>query len=335
MKVLVTGGTGYLGQNICLALSDCGHEAVIIDPSPLSNKLKIPGCYYYKASITDRFAIERILQEHKDIECVIHCVTMGTVEQSVTDPYVYYNMNVMRSIELFYILKEYNIKKIIFSSSALVYDTVPGFMVTERSPIKPRNPFGRGKYMTEMILKDFCNAYGIKCISMRYFNPVGVDPKGRCLLLKRNSTTSNLLARLLSILYYEEKSFVISGTDWETRDGTCIRDYVHAWDVAMANVKTVENFESAFEKAGEEYSNYLSMNIGSGVDVTVREFIMAFENVTGEKIRTIAGQRRQGDVAGSYANISLAKRAIDWEPKLTIEDAILDMINYEEKVDLL
>jgi UDP-glucose 4-epimerase len=208
-------------------------------------------------------------------------------------------------------------------------------MVTERSPIKPRNPFGRGKYMTEMILKDFCNAYGIKCISMRYFNPVGVDPKGRCLLLKRNSMTSNLLARLLSILYYEEKSFVISGTDWETRDGTCIRDYVHAWDVAMANVKTVENFDSAFEKAGEEYSNYLSMNIGSGVDVTVREFIMAFENVTGEKIRTIAGQRRQGDVAGSYANISLAKRAIDWEPKLTIEDAILDMINYEEKVDLL
>lgn len=332
MKVLIAGGTGYLGQNICLALSDCGHEAVVIDPSPLSDKLNIPNCYFYRVSITDRFSIERILQEHPNIECVIHCVTMGTVEQSVSNPYDYYNMNVIKSMELFYILKEHNIKKIIFSSSALIYDVAPGFMVTERSPIKPRSPFGRGKYISEMIIKDFCNAYGLKCISLRYFNPIGVDPKARCLLLRRNNASTSIISKLLAILNYEEKSFVISGTDWETRDGTCIRDYIHAWDVAMANVKAVENFDESFEKAGREYSNYLSLNIGSGVDVTVREFIMAFENVTGEKINTVDGPRRQGDITGSYANINLAKRTIGWTPQLSIEDAILDMINYEEKI---
>jgi UDP-glucose 4-epimerase len=231
-------------------------------------------------------------------------------------------------MELFYILKEHNIKNIIFASSALVYDVASGFMVTERSPIKPRNPFGRGKYMTEMILRDFCNAYDMRCITLRYFNPVGIDPLKRCVILKKSHNPSSILSRLLAVLNYEEKSFMISGTDWDTRDGTCIRDYVHVSDVAMANVKAVENFDTAFEKAGDDYTNYISLNIGSGVDVTVREFIMAFENVTGEKINITTGPRRKGDVTGSYANISLAKRAIDWAPEHTIEDAIMDILSF-------
>ncbi len=134
----------------------------------------------------------------------------------------------------------------------------------------------------------------------------------------------------------QETSFTISGNDWLTRDSTCIRDYIHIYDVAQANLKAIENFDYAFtQKNSHTDLNFIALNIGSGVDVTVREFIYAFENVTGEKIHINYGPRRPGDIGGSYANINLAKRAIHWEPKLSVEEAILDYINWEEKKEKL
>ena len=208
----------------------------------------------------------------------------------------------------------------------MLYDSVPGFLVTERSPIKPRSPFGRSKYITEMILRDFCDAYDMQVIALRYFNPIGADYKGRVEL--PHKAGSNILEKLVKILNYEERIFTLYGTDWETRDGTCIRDFIHVSDLANANALAALHFDEAFANAGKQYSNYLSLNIGSGNDVTVKEFIIAFENVTGEKIPTVAGPRRKGDIAGSYANLSLAKRAIGWEPQFRVEDAIIDVLNY-------
>ena len=167
-----------------------------------------------------------------------------------------------------------------------------------------------------------------KCITLRYFNPIGADPQTRKEL--PHKAGSNILEKLVKILKYEERQFVISGDDWDTRDGTCIRDYIHVRDLAMANCKAVLNFDKAFERAGKDYTNYLSLNIGSGVDVTVKEFIIAFENVTQEKINTVMGKRREGDIGGSYANIQLAKRTIDWKPEYSIEDAIFDVLKYYE-----
>ena len=324
MKVLLTG-CGFIGRNIAYALSDNNIEAVILDNAGDIDKYSLPGCYFYKCDITDEEAVNNILDKHRDIDIVIHSAMISAVAQSVTHPIEFYSQNVVGSLAFVRLLKDRGIKKIIFASSASVYDDVPGFLVTERSPLKPRSPFGRSKYMFEMMMKDICNAYDMKCISLRYFNPIGVDHffKNREHTLPVR-TGSNLLEILVKIYENAQGSFVINGDDWLTRDGTCIRDYIHITDLAMANVKAVVNFDSAFEKAGSEYTNYLSLNVGSGVDVTVREFLIAFENITGEKINTVIGPRRVGDIGGSYANIELAKKTIDWAPQFRVEDAIID-----------
>lgn len=327
MKVLITGGAGYLGRVITYAFSDKGHNAVIIDKADITDELDIPGCYFYHGDIADKKMLEKIFSEHGDIELVIHCAERGSVFDSVYNPYEYYSVNVVQTMELFKNLRDLGLRKIIFASSAAVYDNVPGYMVTEQSPIKPRSPFGRSKYITEMVLKDFCDAYGMKCITLRYFNPIGVDPQGRC---GKNFASGNILTGLVNVISGRESCFIISGDDWGTRDGTCIRDYIHIWDVAMANVLAAENFDASFTRAGSEFSDYLSLNIGSGIDVTVREFISAFENVTGEKIPVKIGPRRKGDISGSYANIQRAKRAIGWEPAFVVENAILDYLNWLE-----
>lgn len=326
MKVLLTGGTGYLGRNICYALSDNNIEAVVVDSSAGTEEFSLPGCSFYRADITDTKAMTEILDQHPDIEMVVNNAMISAVANSVEHPYDFYLQNVAKSMEFFHMLKNRGIKKIIYASTASVYDDVRGYMVTERSPLKPRSPFGRSKYIMEMILKDFCNAYGMECITLRYFNPIGAAAEEKPTLPYKAG--SNLLERLVKLVLSGGKTFTIYGDDWDTRDGTCIRDYIHVSDLAMANVKAIQNFEDSFKRAGSEYSNYLSLNIGSGVDVTVREFLIAFENCTGERINTVVGERRKGDIGGSYANIGLAKRTIEWAPKYTIEDAIFDVLKY-------
>ena len=325
MKVLITGGAGYLGSVITYAFSDRGHNVVIIDRADVTDKLDIPGCYFYHGDIADINLLEKVFTEHDDIELVIHCAELASVLHSVYRPYEYYSTNVVLTMELFKNLCDLGLRKIIFASSAAVYDNVPGYMVTGQSPIKPRSPFGRSKYITEMILRDFCDAYDMKCIALRYFNPIGADPQGRS---GKSHSQTNIISSLVNVMTGKESSFTIWGDDWGTRDGTCVRDYIHIWDVAMANVLAAENFDSSFKHAGEEFSDYLSLNIGSGIDVTVKEFISAFENVTGEKIPIKIGARRKGDISGSYANIQRAKRSIGWEPGFVVENAIIDYLNW-------
>ena len=327
MKVLITGGCGYIGKTICHAFADAGHTCVVIDKA-VDAKCDIPNTFFYRGDIVDFDCLRQVLSDHPDIGVAIHCAELSSVAMSVENPYEYYSINVVKTMEFYKNLNTLGLKKIIFSSSAAVYDNVPGYMVTERSPIKPRSPFGRTKYITEMILKDFCSAYGMQCITLRYFNPIGADPQTRCGLAR---SSANIISRLIRILNCEDSTFVISGGNWDTRDGTCVRDYIHVWDVALANVKAATEFDSAFERAGEEYTNYLSINIGSGVDVTVKEFIMAFENVTGEKISTRIGERRRGDISGAYASIKLADKTLGWKPKFALEDAIIDAIKWDEK----
>ena len=327
MKVLITGGCGYLGKTICYAFADAGCECVVIDKAVDAN-CDIPNTYFYRGDIVDFDCLRQVMSDHRDIEVAIHCAELSSVALSVENPYEYYSINVVKTMEFYKNLHQLGLNKVIFSSSAAVYDNVPGYMVTERSPIKPRSPFGRTKYITEMILKDFCDAYDMKCITLRYFNPIGADPQSRCGLTR---SSANIISRLIRVLNRKDNVFMISGGDWDTRDGTCVRDYIHVWDVAQANVKAAMEFDKAFERAGEMFTDYLSLNIGSGVDVTVKEFVMAFENVTGEKIPTRIGSRRRGDISGSYANIKLAEKALGWKPQFALEDAIYDAIKWDER----
>ena len=332
MKVLVTGGAGYLGSVICSAFIDEGVTPVILDSLITGRADFVRDKIFYRGDIGDRELLNKIIYEHPGMEFIVHCAERAAVEQSVASPYDFYVANVVKCMEMFKTIYDLGIGKVIYSSSGSLYEDVPGFMVTEASPVNPRSPYAKTKHIMEMILRDFCNAYGMKCITLRYFNPIGADPGLRTGMQPKNPYS--LVKNLLSVINGDEKSFAIHGVDWNTRDGTCIRDYVHVWDVARAHLLALLSFEEAFEKADDNCKYFLPINIGSGVGVTVKEFIFAFENVTREIINVTAGAKRPGDVAGAYASIKRAKALIGWAPELRLEDGIMDAVRWEEKLNL-
>ena len=331
MKILVTGGAGYIGSTIASALEESGHTPIILDSLITGKKAFTRGRAFYQGDIADSQLVEKVFSEHPDIFATIHCAALIIVPESTEKPYEYYRENVGKSLELFRTLKDLGYKRLVFSSSASIYDVVPGFMVTEDAPLKPISPYARTKYMMEMILRDFCTAYGMHGIALRYFNPIGADPKMRSGLHVEGAT--HALGRLVDVQLGKLEKFTITGTDYPTRDGTGIRDYIHVWDLARAHVKAVEGFEQAFQQAGNPADNYLAINLGTGRGVTVRELVTAFEKVTGQPLNKADGPARPGDVAGSFCNADTAKRLLGWQAELSIEQGISDALKWGEMRD--
>ena len=331
MKFLITGGAGYIGSTISSALIDAGHTPVILDSLVTGRIEFIKDRIFYRGDIADEALLRRIFKEHPDIQCTVHCAALIIVPESTEKPYEYYRENVAKSLELFRVLSELGYGKVVFSSSASVYATVPGYMVVEDSPLNPLSPYARTKYMMEMILRDFCQAYNMKGIALRYFNPIGADPQMRTGLQVKNP--SLVVGKLVQTALGEIPQFKITGTDYPTRDGTGIRDYIHVWDLAQAHVKAVTGFDQAFERAGNPGDNYLVINLGTGNGVTVRELVTAFEKVYGQEINKADAPRRPGDVAGAYANANRAKELLDWETKKSIEQCIADALKWGELRD--
>jgi len=326
MKILITGGAGYIGSTIASALEDSGHTPVILD-SLVTGRIEFTrGRAFYQGDIADRALVRQVFSDHPDIFAVIHCAALIVVPESTAKPYEYYRENVGKSLELFNTLKEVGSKRLVFSSSASIYDVVPGFMVTEAAPLNPTSPYARTKFMMEMILRDFCAAYGSRGIALRYFNPIGADPQMRSGL--QLETPSHALGRLVDVQLGRISEFTITGTDYPTRDGTGIRDYIHVWDLARAHVRAVEGFDAAFEKAGSPADNYLVINLGTGLGVTVRELVTAFEKVTGQPIHRSDGPRRPGDTAGSFCSADTAKKLLNWQAELSIEQGISDALHW-------
>ena len=185
--------------------------------------------------------------------------------------------------------------------------------------------------MMEMVLKDFCEAYNTRGIALRYFNPIGADPHLRSGL--QQDEPSHALGRLLEVYMGRLDAFTITGTNYETRDGTGIRDYIHVWDLARAHVSAVEDFENVFSRAGNPESNYLVINLGTGRGVTVRELVSAFENVVGEEINKKEGPPRPGDTAGTYCSGETAAELLGWKAELPIGQAIEDALRWREVRD--
>jgi len=328
MKYLITGGAGYIGSTICSALEDTGHTPIILDSLITGREEFTRGRIFYKADIADNAAVETVFREHPDIQATVHCAALIVVPESVTQPYDYYSDNVAKSLELFRTLNCLNHKRVVFSSSAAIYDVVPGFMVTEESPLNPSSPYARTKFMMEMILKDFCSAYGMKGIALRYFNPIGADPKMRSGIHVKEPT--HVVGKLVDTAQGKLKEFQLTGTDYPTRDGTGIRDYIHVWDLARAHVNAVTEFNQVFERAGNPADGYLVINLGTGHGVTVRELVTAFEKVYGKPVNQRDMPPRPGDIAGSYANADTAKRLLDWQAELSIEQGIADALKWGE-----
>ncbi|MCD6576613.1 MAG: UDP-glucose 4-epimerase GalE [Anaerolineaceae bacterium] len=331
MKILVTGGAGYIGSTICSALIDAGHTPVILD-SLITGRIEFTkDRIFYKGDIADSALVNRIFTEHPNIFATIHCAALIIVPESTVKPFEYYHENVGKSLELFHTLDKAGCKRLVISSSASIYDVVPGFMVTESAPLKPSSPYARTKYIMEMILRDYCAAYSMHGIALRYFNPIGADPEMRTGLQIANP--SHAIGQLVDVQLGKLPQFTITGTDYDTRDGTGIRDYIHVWDLAQAHVRAVENFDTAFKNAGNPEDNYLVINLGTGRGVTVRELVTAFEAVVGKKINKADGPRRPGDTAGSFCNADTAKILLGWEAKLSIEDGISDALKWGAKRD--
>jgi UDP-glucose 4-epimerase len=331
MKYLITGGAGYIGSTICSALEDHGHTPVVMD-SLVTGRIEFTrGRIFYQADIADQVALEQVFKDHPDIQGTIHCAALIVVPDSVARPYEYYYENVVKSMMLFHRLAQLGYPRVVFSSSASIYDLVPGFMVTEHSPLKPQSPYARTKYMMEMVLQDFCRAYGLQGIALRYFNPIGADPQMRSGIHVQNP--SHVLGKLVSVAIGKEPVFEITGVHWPTRDGTGIRDYIHVWDLALAHVCAVEQFDSIFSRSEAPNSSYLVINLGTGRGVTVREIVDAFERVWGQKINQREMPPRPGDVAGAYANADTARRLLGWEAVLPVEQGIRDALQWGKMRD--
>ena len=329
MKILITGGAGYIGSTIASALEDAGHTPVILDSLITGRAEFTRGRAFYQGDIADEALLRRIFSEHPDIYATIHCAALIVVPDSTARPYEYYTENVSKSLVLFKTLRDLGCPRVVFSSSASLYDLVPGFMVTEDAPLKPGSPYARTKYMMEMILRDFCAAYGMQGIALRYFNPIGADPQLRSGLPLKDP--SLVVGRMVMVAQGLLPEFLITGTDYPTRDGTGVRDYIHVWDLAQAHVAAVLDFDGAFARAGNPPDNYLVINLGTGKGVTVREILTAFEKVYGQQINKREAPRRPGDAAGAYANADTAKRLLGWETHLSIEDGIRDALRWGDK----
>ena len=328
MEVLITGGAGYIGSTICSALKDHGHTPIILDSLVTGREEFTHGYIFYKADIADRAAVAQVFSEHPEIAATIHCAALIVVPESVTKPYEYYHENVVKSMQFFYQLAELGYPNVVFSSSAAIYDVVPGFMVTEESPLKPTSPYSRTKYMMEMVLQDFAHAYNLQAIALRYFNPIGADPQMRSGL--HIQKPSHILGKLVDVAMGELPEFNITGINWPTRDGTGIRDYIHVWDLALAHVKAVEKFDAVIQTVADPATPYAVINLGTGQGVTVRELVDAFETVIGREINKVEKPPRPGDVAGAYANADKAKVLLDWSAELPIEKGIADALKWGE-----
>ena len=333
MKVLITGGAGYIGSTIASVLLDNGHTPVILDSLVTGRREFTKDRIFYEADISDRAMLRRVFSDHPDIEGTIHCAALIVVPESVSRPYDYYRENVVKSMEFFKALADLGHPKVVFSSSAAVYDVVPGFMVTEDSPLRPLSPYSRTKFMMEMVLKDFCAAYGLEGIALRYFNPIGSDPQMRTGLHIKHP--SHLIGKLVEVSMGREPMFNLTGIDWPTRDGSGIRDYLHVWDLALAHLKAMENFDKAIAEGSEDEVNYSVINLGTGNGVTVKEFLVAFENVVGKQIPVSIQPPRPGDIAGAYANADKAKRLLGWKAKKSIEEGIADALKWGKVRDTI
>lgn len=317
MKVLVTGGAGYIGSTTAKALEDAGHVPVILDSLLTGPRAFVRDRIFYEGDVADRELLRRVVADHPDLDCTIHMAARIVVPESVAEPYAYYRDNVAKSLELFDELETLGKPRVVFSSSASLYATVEGFEVTEESPLAPGSPYARTKLMMEQVLADIAAAGDLRAVILRYFNPIGSDPDLQSGVYAKEP--SHVLGQLTMAALGQRDAFTITGTDLPTRDGTGIRDYVHVWDLALAHVAAVEQFDRALDSARGPST---VLNLGTGQGVTVRELLATFESVFGRPVPTREAPPRPGDVVGAYANVDRARDVLGWSSRLSVADGI-------------
>ncbi len=324
MRILVTGGAGYIGSHTCVELLNAGHETVIVDNLSNSSELaverieKITGktTKFYKTDLLDKEGLNKIFDNEK-VDAVIHFAGLKAVGESVRKPLEYYHNNITGTLNLCEVMREHNVKNIIFSSSSTVYGNPAVIPVTEETPKgECTNPYGWTKSMLEQILTDLHTAdQEWNVVLLRYFNPIGAhesgligeDPKG---------IPNNLVPYIAQVAVGKLEKIKVFGDDYDTPDGTGVRDYIHVVDLAKGHVKALKKFN---EKA--EVSIY---NLGTGNGYSVKEVIAAFSKACGKDVPYEIVGRRSGDIAANYANAEKAYKELGWKAEKTIDDMCAD-----------
>ncbi|GAA1216460.1 UDP-glucose 4-epimerase GalE [Kitasatospora nipponensis] len=323
MKVLISGGAGFIGSTIGSACLEAGITPVVLDSLVTGRREFAEGRAFYEGDIADGELVDRIFAEHPEIEAVVHCAALIVVPDSVDNPVGYYQANVAKSLDFVGHLLRNGCQKMIFSSSGSIYLPGEDFSVDEESGLAPQSPYARTKAVCEGMFADIAATRPIRILSLRYFNPIGADPELRTGLQQRRP--SHALGKLIEA-HEDGVPFRVTGTDWPTRDGSGIRDYVHVWDLAAAHVAALQRFDRAME--GGARSSVI--NLGTGTGTTVNELIAAFNSVVTPPVEVVEAASRPGDVAGAYTRSDRAKRLLDWEPRLTLVDGIRDSLRWAE-----
>jgi UDP-arabinose 4-epimerase len=303
-KILVTGGAGYIGSHTCKALAQAGYLPIAYDNLVHGHEWVVKWGPFEAGDILDRIRLNEVLSQYHP-EAVIHFAAYAYVGESMQDPDKYYRNNVVGSLTLLEAMCDHNIKKIVFSSTCATYGIPKDLPIREDHPQEPVSPYGSSKVMIERILKDFDLAYGIRYISLRYFNAAGADPDGQ--IGEDHNPETHLIPLVLEVAAGKRSHVTIFGTDYETPDGTCIRDYIHVTDLSEAHVLAT--------KALDEGVDSNAYNLGNGKGFSVREVIKAASVITGRDISHKNGLRRPGDPSRLIGDPTKAIRELPWKPR--------------------
>lgn len=330
-KILVTGGAGYIGSHTVLELLNAGYEVVVVDNLYNSSKKSLEivkretkkEIKFYQADVRDKEKLEEIFKNEKNIFAVIHFAGLKAVGESCEIPLAYYDNNISGTICLCEIMGKYNCKNIIFSSSATVYGDPKEVPITENFDLSVTNPYGRTKLMLEEILRDVHNAdNNWNVVLLRYFNPIGAHICGD-MGEDPNGIPNNLLPYITQVAVGKLKQVSVFGNDYDTKDGTGVRDYIHVVDLAKGHVKAIKKLE--------KNSGVSVYNLGTGKGYSVLEVIKNMEKAVGKKIPYIITERRKGDIAECYADSSKAEKELNWKAKLDISRMCEDSWRWQKK----
>ena len=301
--ILVTGGAGYIGSHVVKELLYQGHKPIVYDNLQTGHRKAVKDTIFIEGDLTDSEKLRQTLHSYS-IDSVMHFAADSLVGESVKEPLKYFNNNIKNSIQLLEILQEYGIKKLVFSSSAAVYGEPKRIPISEDHPCAPTNPYGETKWIFEKVLQSFYETGKLNYISLRYFNAAGADPEGK--LGEDHSPETHLIPIGLNAALNGD-SIPIFGTDYETPDGTCIRDYIHVTDLAQAHILALEKLEE-----GGISGVY---NLGNGNGYSVREVIETIRKITGKKIVSVESPRRPGDPARLVASSEKIGEELGWVPR--------------------
>ncbi len=313
-NVLVTGGAGYIGSHVCKLLSQRGYQPIVLDNLVAGYKEFVQWGPFIEADIADEKTMKAVVEKYQPI-ALMHFAAFTDVGESVRDPYKYYQNNVIKTISLLNALRP---ELVVFSSTAAVYGNTGQASISEDTPKNPLSPYGFGKLAVEHILGDF----GARSVSLRYFNAAGADPDGD--IGEAHVPETHLIPLVLDAASGRRKTISIFGTDYDTRDRTCVRDYIHVSDLADAHVRALDHLISGGKS--------VSLNLGNGTGFTVKEVIQIVEKITGKQVPIIETERRPGDSAILVADASRAKEILGWKPVYPdLETIVRDAWNWHQR----